>query len=109
MFSSSEINTRVRNKKIIPPPTMPLPTESSNPRPTQTDEKRVSKYPVPPNHARNAASDGGLNGETVLPRAAGLASGECDPAAPCATDAFPAETGCTVGTLCPGKGGRCSR
>ena len=53
---------------MIPPPTRPLATDTSNPRPTHTDEKRVSRYPVPPNHARNAASDGGLNGETPLPR-----------------------------------------
>jgi hypothetical protein len=53
---------------MIPPPIRPLPTDKSNPKPTHTEEKRVSKYPVPPNQARNAANDGGLNGETLLPR-----------------------------------------
>ncbi len=43
------------NRKMIPPPTRPLATDSVNPRPTQTAEKRVSKYPVPPNQARKAA------------------------------------------------------
>ena len=62
---------------MIPPPTRPLTTENNNPKPTHTDEKRVSRYPVPPNHARNAASDGGLNGETLLLRAADCAPGAC--------------------------------
>ena len=41
---------------MIPPPNKPLATENANPSPTQIVEKRVSKYPVPPNHARNAVS-----------------------------------------------------
>ena len=62
---------------MIPPPTNPLSTESAKPKPTHSEEKRVSRYPVPPNQARNAASDGGLNGETLLLRGAECAPDAC--------------------------------
>src|ERR1700722_1601816 len=79
MFSSAEIRTRLRNRKMIPPPTRPLTTANNRPKPTHIDEKQVSRYPVPPNQAKTAASEGGLKGEPPL-RAACVALVGCDAA-----------------------------
>src|SRR5579863_2647155 len=68
MFSSAEIKNRLRSRKMIPPPTRPLITDTNSPRPIQIDEKRVSRYPVPPNQARNAAMVGGFKGDTLPER-----------------------------------------
>ena len=62
-FSSCEISTRLRNRNTIAPPTRPLTTASDNPVTNQTPEKRVSRYPVPPNQARNAVRLVKLNGD----------------------------------------------
>src|ERR1700677_4634782 len=104
MFSFSEISTLLKNRNTMPAATSPLAIEASNPKPTQRPEQRVSKYPVPPNQARNAVSVTKLKGETPPLWAACPLGSLAVSLAPAPVVEWLAETdACAAGALAEGR------